>query len=162
MYLHLSKNSVRPSQIGVDIYEGDWIADSDNTGKYTTDPHLHLQIVIHPQPNLTISTLDSENRSRNPEIWLKPYNDIDGTVIGKVTYTGGTPVPGLKVYGLGKDPAWDYGWSETYTDMATLPPDDILVENWATTDVTPGNHHVTLSNGSDMGTHTVELEAAPF
>jgi hypothetical protein len=65
-------------------------------------------------------------------------------------------VPGLKVYGLGKDPSWGYGSSETYTYTATLPPDDILVENWATTDVTPGNHHVHLSNGSDMGTHTVE------
>ena len=156
MYLHLNQNSVRPPQTPTHVNEGEWIADSDDTGSGSSGPHLHLQIVVNSLANRNIDNLDSANKSRNPEIWLNPYNNITGSVIGKVTNTNGDPVPGISVYGLGKDPSWGYSFNETYTTTATLPPDDILMENWATTDVTPGYYHITLNNGSDMGWHTVE------
>jgi len=72
-----------------------------------------------------------------------------------VTYTNGDPVGGLYVYGLQKQAGWGYGSSQTYNNDV-LKPDDILVENWGTTDVTPGRYHITLSNGSDMGWHDVQ------
>jgi murein DD-endopeptidase MepM/ murein hydrolase activator NlpD len=164
MYLHLSQWSVRVAETA-HVSAGDWIADSDDTGSGSGGQHFHLQIVVNSQPDRTLepSTLESETRSRNPELWLQPYNGNTGTVIGKVTYTNGTPYPGVTIYGalsghnadgLAKNPAWDYETNLTYVD-ARFNPDDILLENWGTTDVTPGRYHVTTNLGGDLGWHTV-------
>ena len=137
------------------VNAGQLIAHADNTGNSTGD-HLHLQVVVHPYAQREIepvNTLESEFRSRNPELWLDPYPGT-GTVVGKVTNFDGTPAGGLYVLNLEKQAGWGYQSSYTYNDPA-LNPDDILVENWATTDVLPGDYHVTLSNGSDMGWHEV-------
>ena len=53
---------------------------------------------------------------------------------------------------------YPYGWSETY-NADTENPDDILVENFATTDVTPGTYHLyaRYPDGTlyeDLGNHT--------
>jgi murein DD-endopeptidase MepM/ murein hydrolase activator NlpD len=130
MYIHLSQNSVQVAE-GNHVNAGDWIAEVDHSGMYAGDTdHLHLQIVVHPQSDRKLDpfTLDSENRSRNPELWLAPYNGNTGTVVGKVTNTNGNPVGGLLVYGLQKQAGWGYGSSQTYI-TTTLKPDDILVEN---------------------------------
>lgn len=168
LYLHLSQNSVRVNE-GDWVNAGDWIAEVDDTGRWSSGHHLHLQIVIHPQANRTIDTLDSENKSRNPELWLTPFNysgDQTGTVIGKVTNPSATPVANLRIYGIEKPTAAggnDYEWSQTYSyDWAN--PDDILVENFGTTDVAPGTYHIEAkyySGGQwilyrDLGWHTVE------
>jgi hypothetical protein len=156
MYLHLSQWSVRVA-VGEHVSQGTWIAEVDDTGRYSEGNHLHLQVVVHPQANRTLDpfTLDSENRSRNPELWLSPYGNSTGRVVGKVTSSAGIPVGGLLVWGLQKQPGWGYATSQTYMS-SSLNSDDILGENWATTDVLPGQYHITLSNGSDMGWHTVE------
>ena len=155
LYMHLRQNSIVVTE-GANINQGTRIAQVDNTGN-STGNHLHLQVVLHPNENREIepvNTLDSEARSRNPELWLDPYPGT-GTVVGKVTNTNGEPVGGLYVYGLQKQAGWGYGSSLTYNNDV-LKPDDILVENWGTTDVTPGTYTITLSNGYNFGRYTVQ------
>ncbi len=178
MYLHLSQNSVRVAE-GDHVDAGDWIAEVDDTGKYSSGHHLHLQIVIHSLPNRTLepppSTLDSENRSRNPEPWLAPFNyggDQTGTVIGRVSDTNANPVANLRIYGLEKPAAAGgnvYEWTQTYSyDWAN--PDDILAENFGTTDVAPGTYHIVAKHYSggqwveyrDLGWHTVGAGETAF
>jgi murein DD-endopeptidase MepM/ murein hydrolase activator NlpD len=164
LYLHLRQNNVVVAE-GQNVDAGTLIGQADNTGN-SDGHHVHLQIIIHPQSDREIepvNTLESETRSRNPELWLTPYNGNTGTVVGKVTYNNGNPYPGITVYGalsghnpngLAKDPAWNYGTSLTYVS-AVLKPDDILVENWGTTDVTPGRYYITTSAGGNLGWHDV-------
>lgn len=143
MYLHLSNNSVPPGvEIGSSVAGGQWIGRIDNTGSGSFGTHLHLQIVVHPQPGRTLIpfTLDSENRSRNPEFWLSPYSDSTARVTGRITDANGNPVPNLVVCGLQK-PYGDYWWSRTYS-YPWANPDDYMVENFATTDVKPGTYHL--------------------
>lgn len=166
MYLHLSRDSVMPAE-DQHVNAGQLIAQTDTSGN-TTGPHLHLQIVIHPEMDRQLypnNTLDSENRSRNPELWLKPYNNNTATAIGKLTdLVYGDPLVNKVICGLEK-PYGSYTWSRTYSYSWTNP-DDILVENWATTDISPGTYHLyaynytgpnTLCSGTpfrDLGTHT--------
>lgn len=163
IYAHLRQWSVRPS-IGQFVHAGDWIAEVDNTGTSTGD-HLHLQICLHPQPDRTLSTLNSWNTSRNPELWLQPFNyggTNTGTVVGKLTDSNGNPVGDKYIWGLSKPSGsggTNYQWSRTYAH-AWANPDDILVENWGTTDVLPGTYHLyaRYPNGTlyrDLGNHTV-------
>ena len=164
IYAHLSQNSVRVSE-GQHMDASTWIAEVDDTGT-STGHHLHLQICIHPQSDRTMANLSTETTSRNPELWLRPFNyggTDTGTVIGRVSDGIGNPVSDLRIYGLSKPPGssvTNYVWSETYRyDWAN--PDDILGENWGTTDVYPGTYHLQAkyTNGTlyeDLGWHTVE------
>jgi murein DD-endopeptidase MepM/ murein hydrolase activator NlpD len=153
LYMHLRKWGVLVN-LNDPVNAGMIVGKVDSTGN-STGNHLHLQIDIHPQPRRTLipNTLDSENRTRNPELWLNPLPNT-GTVVGKVTDISGNPIGGLHIYGLQKQLGWGYGWSETYIGYP-INPDDLYVENWATTDVTPGSYHVTTSDGRDLGWHTV-------
>jgi murein DD-endopeptidase MepM/ murein hydrolase activator NlpD len=155
LYAHLSQWGALVNE-NDNIVAGQIIGQSDDTGN-SSGPHFHLQIMISPDPNQTVvyPLTWTESNSRNPELWLTPYNGNTGTVVGKVTNVDGNPVGGLLVYGLQKQAGWGYGSSQTYITTA-LKPDDILVENWGTTDVTPGTYTITLSNGSNMGRHTVQ------
>jgi Peptidase family M23 len=143
MYLHLSANSVPPGvEIGSSVTEGQWIGKVDNTGSGSFGSHLHLQIVVHPQSGRTLIpfTLDSENRSRNPEFWLTPYTDATARVAGRVTDANGNSLPNLVICGLQKSYG-GYWWSRTYS-FPWANPDDYMVENFATTDVQPGTYHI--------------------
>lgn len=163
IYAHLSLDSVRFS-VGQHVTAGTWIAEVDDTGT-STGHHLHLQMCIHPEYDRTLANLNSEATSRNPELWLQPvnYGGTTGSVVGLVSDSNGNPVENLRVYGLNKPPpssGLDYEYSETYhEDWAN--PDDILVENWGTTDVYPDTYHLEAkyTNGTlyeDLGWHTVE------
>ncbi len=88
------------------------------------------------------------------QLWLTPYNGNTGTVIGKVTYADGSTYPNVTVTGLQKQATSGYGTSVTY-NSAALKPDDILVENWGTTDVTPGHYTVTTDVPGNLGEHDV-------
>jgi hypothetical protein len=170
MYLHLSRNSVRVAE-GNHVNAGDWIAEVDDTGAHSSGHHLHLQLVLHPYPDKTLDpfTLDSENRSRNPELWLAPFNygdDQTGTIIGRISDSNGNPVANLQIHGFEKPSAAGgtvYEWSQTYSyDWAN--PDDIRADNFGTTDVAPGTYHIVAKHYSggqwvdyrDLGWHTVE------
>jgi hypothetical protein len=64
--------------------------------------------------------------------------------------------PAAAIYGA-------YGWSETYPATTWANPDDILLENWRTTDVAPGTYHLYAKNldgtvYEDLGTHTFVAE----
>jgi len=154
LYAHLSWQGAFVAP-GNNVVAGQVIGDVDDTGMSTSN-HLHLQIMIDTNANRTVTYPLSwtESNSRNPELWLRPYNGSTGTVVGKVTNVNGDPVGGLLVFGLQKQAAWGYGSNLTYNSTA-LKPDDILVENWGTTDVTPGTYIITLSNGSNLGQHTI-------
>jgi murein DD-endopeptidase MepM/ murein hydrolase activator NlpD len=148
LYLHLKFNSVIPSE-GAHVSLGDVIAKRDNTGN-STGSHLHLQFVLHPNSDRglrPIDTLESSNRSRNPELWLTPMPG-KGTAIGKVTDTNGIPVQNLVVCGLQKGaPTTGYVSSRTYS-FPWANSDDILHENFGTTDVTPGTYFLYAANRS--------------
>jgi len=166
LYAHLQHNSVRVEQ-GNSVTVGQWIAEVDNTGQ-STGPHLHFQLCIHPQSDRlwVPDTINQWSTSRNPELWLRSFNygGINtGTVVGRVSDSSGNPVSNLRVYGLSKPPGsggTNYVWSETY-HHTWANPDDVLVENWGTTDVYPGTYHLEAkyTNGTlyeDLGWHTVE------
>jgi murein DD-endopeptidase MepM/ murein hydrolase activator NlpD len=157
LYAHLSQNDVFVN-VNDNIHAGNLIGRVDSSGN-STGNHLHLQIMIDTAIDRTISypLSWSESSTRNPELWLKPYNESTGIVVGKVTNTNGDTVGGLQVSGLSKPylGGIPYSYNLTYNNT-NLKPDDILMENWATTDVTPGYYQITLNNGSDMGWHTVE------
>jgi len=79
IYAHLDYLSVRPS-VGHHVNAGQWIADVDRTG-HATGPHLHLQVCIHPQPGRTIDNLNHNATSRNPELWLEPFNSTGSVMV---------------------------------------------------------------------------------
>lgn len=102
IYAHLKKLSVVPT-IGSSVSKGTLVAKSGNTGN-TTGPHLHFQVVLNPQSDLKLrptNTLDSENRSGNPELWLEPLSG-KGVLIGKVTNSSGNPISNLVICGIQK------------------------------------------------------------
>lgn len=160
LYLHLRQYSVTVNA-GDHVARGQKIAEVDNTGN-STGTHLHLQIIIHQNFSgeiFPVNTIDSENRSRNPELWLEQYPPNRGTAIGLVTDSNGSPVANLGIFGIVKS-APNYANSRTYCCTA-LKGDDIFVESFGTTDVSPGTYNLQAKtwNGSswtlykDLGQH---------
>jgi murein DD-endopeptidase MepM/ murein hydrolase activator NlpD len=137
MYLHLAYGSVIPI-VGSNVTSGKPIALSDSTGRNVTGQHLHFQIVLHPQSYESLDFLEPGTRSRNPELWLSPLTSR-ATAIGKITDSNGNPVQNKIVCGLSKNGqeipirTYSFPWAN---------PDDLLYENFGTTDVTPGTYHL--------------------
>ena len=148
IYAHLRRYSVIPD-VGDTVTAGTHIADIDSTGN-SSGHHLHFQVVLNPSTdfeNITLdpNTLDSENRSRNPELWLAPYPGT-GTAIGQISDSNGNPVGNLVVCGIQKQaPTTGYVSSRTYS-LPWANPDDILHENFGTTDVRPGTYNLYAAN----------------
>ena len=164
VYAHLSQFSVVPN-VGDPISAGVKIAEVDTTGN-TTGPHLHLQLNLSTDPNRT-NPEDwglSQNTSRNPELWLAPFNysgTTTASAVGKVADANGNPVGGLRIEGMQKPASatsGTYGSSLTYA-YTWANPDDLIVENFATTDVQPGTYHLQAKYPSgtlyrDLGNYT--------
>lgn len=164
IYAHLSQSSVIPN-VGDPISAGVKIAEVDNTGN-SSGPHLHLQFNLSIDPN-RIDPEDwgwSDETSRNPELWLAPFNHLGtatASAVGKVSDAAGNPVGGLRIQGMQKPPSaisGTYQWSQTYA-YPWANPDDLMVENFATTDVQPGVYVLEARNPGGslyraLGTHT--------
>jgi murein DD-endopeptidase MepM/ murein hydrolase activator NlpD len=145
IYAHLRRDSVTVA-IGQLVSEGFNIAEVDNTGN-STGSHLHLQIVINDLSDRTISTLSTETNSRNPEVWIEPYQGNTSRAIGKVTDSNGQPLTNKIICGMQKSYG-DYGFSRTYS-FNWANPDDFIGENFATTDIAPGSYYLTAKNYVD-------------
>ena len=148
IYAHLKQNSVVPV-VGSTVTANSKIAEVNNTGNSTAS-HLHLQVNLSTNMNKTDPQewAWSQNSTRNPEAWLQAFN-FNGTqtasVIGKVTDNAGNPVAGLQIWGMQKPLAAegnssnDFATALTYSYGWTIP-DDIFLENFATTDIQPGTY----------------------
>lgn len=167
IYAHLRCCQLMPGLgIGSRVGAGQPLAEVDSTGN-STGHHLHLQIVVDPSPHRTdgANYAWTEASSRNPELWLQPFDDgvtRTAAAAGHIRIDG-DPAMDRYIVGLQKPAAatnQSYGWSEAYNGDAENP-DDYLVENWATTDVAPGTYHLTVRDHpeggrllEDLGTHT--------
>lgn len=167
IYAHLSQWSVIPN-VGDPVSAGNMIAEVDNTGN-STGSHLHLQINLSTDLNRS-DPEDwewSENTSRNPELWLETFNANGlntASAIGKLTDVNGNPVGGKLIWGMEKplavegDPAHNFLTAQTYA-YTWANADDLVVENFGTTDVQPGAYHLhaRYPDGAlyeDLGNHT--------
>lgn len=172
IYAHLSQWSVIPN-VGSPVSAGVMIAEVDHTGN-SSNPHLHLQINLSTDPNRT-NPEDwgwSENTSRNPEIWLQAFNyggTTTASAVGKVSDANGNPVGGLRIEGMQKPAnatSGTYVGSPTYTP-SWANPDDLMVENFATTDVQPGTYHLQAKDAGgnvyrDLGDYTFAAGRTTF
>ncbi len=155
IYAHLKYNSVTPT-IGQWVTTGTQIAKVNNTGN-TTGDHLHLQINLSNASNKT-DPEDwgwSEYTARNPEAWIKAFNNGTATasVMGKLTDASGNPIGNKQIWGLAKPTAAggsSFNFVKTYESSLSVLPDDVFVENFATTDITPGTHCLAAKNPSDQ------------
>lgn len=149
IYAHLSENSVDPD-IGHSVTGGSHIAEVDNTGN-SFGHHLHFQVALNKSSTKVLTpdnTLESETRSRNPELWLTPLNNT-ATAIGKITTSNGTPIEDLVVCGIEKAATLYYASSRTYSFPTWANPDDIFVENFGTTDVKLGTYTLYANDLND-------------
>ena len=150
------------------------IAEVDNTGNSTLS-HLHLQVNLSTDAN-RINPEDwewSENTSRNPELWLEAFNNSGvqtTSAVGKLTDVNGNPVGGKLIWGMEKplaaegDPAHNFLTAQTYA-YTWANADDLVVENFGTTDVQAGTYHLYARNPDgalyeDLGTVPRSLWAA--
>lgn len=131
LYLHLKQNSVGVN-VNDSISQGQLIAQGDDTGN-SSGHHLHLQIILHPDSNRVLANINSENRTRNPELWINSLAN-KATLVGRISNTSGNPIGSRYVHGLQKN-----GWSGTlFTYPSAVNPDEYYSENFATTDINPG------------------------
>lgn len=164
IYAHLKYNSVVHST-NTDVSASTQIASSNNTGN-STGAHLHFQVVTS---NVSTETDPedwtwSESESRNPEIWLSPYGNSTGTIAGRLSDNGGSPInnktirPTNALKSSGNTDG-TFEWMTTYNYSWTRP-DEIFGENFATTDVNPGTFCFNAKNSDgtqfrDLGCTTV-------
>ncbi|MFZ1475394.1 MAG: M23 family metallopeptidase [Anaerolineae bacterium] len=175
IYAHLKYDSV---SVNVDdiVSAGQVIAQSNDTGNSTLS-HLHLQINLSTDLNRT-DPEDwgwSQNTSRNPELWLEAFNAggvQTANAVGKLTDVNGNPVGGKLIWGMQKplaaegDPTHNFQTARTYA-YTWANADDLVVENFGTTDVQPGTYHLyaRYPNGAlyeDLGNHTFVAGRATF
>ncbi|MEZ4712577.1 MAG: M23 family metallopeptidase [Caldilineaceae bacterium] len=170
IYAHLKRNSITVAVNDL-VNAGSAIAQIDSTGN-VNGAHLHLQLVTS---NSSAKTDPeewnwSQNESYNPELWVKQFNyngTQTATMIGRISDSGGNKVGGKYITGIakpylaeGQDPdnhflstlSYNYTWTNS---------DELLRENFATTDIQPGTYTIYARNGSatgsvyeNMGSHT--------
>lgn len=143
LYLHLQNNSVSVND-NQNVSSGNIIAQGDDTGNSSAS-HLHLQLIVHNFSDRELSTIDSENRTRNPELWLLPLANT-ARLAGKVTDANGNAVGDLTIHGVQKS----VGGVTVRTYRNPLIPDDFLIENFATSDITPGTYCIEARQGTTV------------
>jgi murein DD-endopeptidase MepM/ murein hydrolase activator NlpD len=134
-------NSALKVERGEQVAAGDTLALAGNTGRATND-HLHFEVHTTPADADVSAVVDPEVRyppwSRNPQLWLDPLPGT-GVIAGRVLDADGTPVPGVRVYGVTKPEPVEtpFSFAETYEDRAH--PDPVFGENFAIGDVPAGD-----------------------
>lgn len=157
VYYH---NSALDVKVGDHVARGQQISRVGNTGRATND-HLHLE--VHAAPDTTVkAVVDSLNRypayTTNPELWIAPLPGT-GIVAGLVRTRAGAPVKQARVYGLAKDEPREtpYAFAETYGDRAHSHP--LYQEDFAVSDVMPGEYTVAVEIEGQTVRQKVRVEA---
>ncbi|GJM41547.1 MAG: hypothetical protein DHS20C20_18290 [Ardenticatenaceae bacterium] len=126
LYGHLESVNVTQGQ---PVNPGDNIGLVGSTG-VSLGPHLHFE-VRQDNPH-------SYDSVRNPELWYRPYAGR-GVLAGRVVDTSGAFLPGTRVNLACSDGTVRY--VETYWNQFTVP-DNVLVENFAISDLPVGTCRV--------------------
>lgn len=157
VYYHNSRLLVREGQR---VGRGEPIARVGSTGRATNE-HLHLEIHAAPTDEVR-QIVDPNNRypsfTRNPELWIAPLQGT-GTVAGLVMDSEGRPVRQARVYGLVKPEPQEtpFSFAETYGERTH--PDPAYGENFAVTDVPPGDYVLGTEIEGRRVFRTVRVEA---
>ena len=126
LYGHLDTIAIESGQ---PVNPGDILGEVGSTG-VSLGPHLHFE-VRQDDPY-------DYGSVRNPELWYWPFNGR-GVVAGRVIDASGNFMPGTRVNLDCSDGTPRH--VETYWDQYT-PPDDILMENFAISDLPAGSCRV--------------------
>lgn len=151
LYMHLRQNSVSVNVNDV-VTAQQIIAQADDTGN-STGHHLHLQMILHDLSNRTLTSIDPENKTRNPELWLRQLGNT-AKLAGRVSDSNGNPIPDLIIQGIQKDVGPVSLLTYDTASHPELKPDDLLFENFATTDISPGSYCLQVVNGDNLGCHS--------
>ncbi|MEK7784826.1 MAG: M23 family metallopeptidase, partial [Chloroflexota bacterium] len=132
LYGHLDSVAVAAGQ---QVNTGDLIGIVGATG-IAYGPHLHFEVRLDDPYSYFGSV-------RNPELWYRPLNG-GGVIAGRLINAEGRFIPGARVFITCKDAL---RFVDTYWDQGT-PPDNVLVENFAMSDIPQGNCNLeTTVNG---------------
>ena len=137
VYFHNSRLLVSAGQR---VQRGQPIAQTGNTGRATND-HLHFE--VHVSPTDSLAAIVGDNRyppyTTNPELWIEPLPGT-GIVAGRVLDSQGQPVLQARVYGIVKPEPQEtpFSFAETYGTRTRGTP--TYNENFAVSDVPPGEY----------------------
>jgi murein DD-endopeptidase MepM/ murein hydrolase activator NlpD len=132
LYGHLDSLAVT---IGQQVNTGDLLGIVGATG-IAYGPHLHFEVRLDDPYSYFGSV-------RNPELWYRPLNG-GGVIAGRLINADGRFIPGARLFITCKDAL---RFVDTYWDQGT-PPDNVLVENFAMSDIPQGNCNLeTTVNG---------------
>jgi len=126
LYGHLSSVAVA---VGQQVNTNDLLGYTGDSG-VAYGAHLHFEVRLDDP----YSYFDSV---RNPELWYKPIVGA-GVIAGRLINTDGRFIPGARIFITCKDAL---RFVDTYWDQGT-PPDNVLVENFAVSDIPQGNCNV--------------------
>ncbi len=143
LYGHLSSLAVTTGQTA---FAGDTLGGVGSTG-IAGGPHLHFEVRLD-DPN-------SYWAVRNPELWYRPIGGR-GVLAGRIIDAKGRFVPGVRIRVLCRDGASRY--YDTYWDQGT-PPDNVLVENFAMSDLPAGFCQVEADIDGETVSTSVEIGA---
>ena len=143
LYGHLSSLAVTTGQTA---FAGDTLGGVGSSG-IAGGSHLHFEVRLD-DPN-------SYWAVRNPELWYRPIGGR-GVLAGRVIDERGRFVPGVRIRLFCRDGASRF--YDTYWDQGT-PPDDVLVENFALSDLPAGFCRVEAEIDGETVSESVSISA---
>ncbi len=151
LYGHLSTVA---AEVGERVARGDVLGEVGFTGA-AVGCHLHFEVRVGE---------NDYTKTRNPELWMIPYRDEEGTfygaISGRLMGMTGYPIPNVDIEIQRLDDAGEVvrSWyTITYADIS-VHGDDAWGENFAIGDVEPGPYRIQFVAG---GLHVYEVEVLP-